>query len=228
MRANRRPANMITPYRTSRSSIMTWPTGPISFQPVTSQAELGSTRIRVAPQVIDPTELLSRIAATLQGIDTGALDLTPGQGLPPKPYVEAGRRAEALHSLWGTVVAPGIPAARGPRGVGQRFVRRAVRRLTSWYVEPRFAAQHEIDAELARFATESVLAIRQVHIELTDAKREISLLKRELQHSTTDRTALAENAKSQETALAALQDTVDRLAASSGSSQSSHQRESRE
>ena len=50
-------------------------------------------------------------------------------------------------------------------------MKRAVRRLTSWYVEPRFAAQHEIDAELARFATESVRAIRQVHIELTDAKQ---------------------------------------------------------
>src|SRR5258708_5006456 len=117
---------------------MTWPDVPIGFRPVTAHAELGSTRIRVAPQVIDPTELLSRIAATLEGIDTEALDLTPRRGLPPKPYIEAGRRAEALHSLWGTVVAPGIPATRGPRGVGGRLVKRVVRRLTHWYVEPRF------------------------------------------------------------------------------------------
>jgi 2-polyprenyl-3-methyl-5-hydroxy-6-metoxy-1,4-benzoquinol methylase len=196
---------------------MTWPAGPISFQPVTAQAELGSTRIRVAPQVIDPTELSSRIAATLEGIDTEALDLRPRRGLPPKPYIEAGRRAEALHLLWGTVASPGIPAARGPRGIVGRFVKRVVRRLTHWYVEPRFAAQREIDAELARFATESVLAIRQTHIELTNAKREIDLLKRELQDSKTERTVLVDNAASQEADVAALHDKVDRLAASFGS-----------
>ena len=33
--------------------------------------------------------------------------------------------------------------------------------MTHWYVEPRWAAQHELDAEIARFATEATLATRR-------------------------------------------------------------------
>lgn len=187
----------------------------IGSRPVTAQAEISSTRVRVARQVVDPTELLSRIASTLEGIDTGALDLTPPRrGLAPKPYMQASRRAEALHSLWGTVVQPGIAPARGPRGFGQRFVKRVVRRLTHWYVEPRFAAQHEIDAEIARFATDSVLAIRRTHVELTEAKREIDLLKRELHQSRKAAAQLAETATLDGERVVELQDKVSRLAAS--------------
>jgi hypothetical protein len=52
-------------------------------------------------------------------------------------------------------------------------VKQVTRRLTHWYVEPRFTAQHEIDAEIARFATDAVLAIRRVHVQLSDSRREV-------------------------------------------------------
>lgn len=181
-------------------------------------SELTSPRVRVAREVIDSADLMSRVSHILETVDTRVLDLTPPlRGVATKPYVQAARRAEALHSLWGTVVAPGIAPARGPRAKSQRFVKKMVRRLTHWYVEPRFVAQHEIDAELARFATDSVLAIRRTHVELTDAKRDIDFLRRELKHSRAESARLVEQATSQHDQLVILQDTVARLLATCSS-----------
>src|SRR5207342_1738730 len=50
------------------------------------------------------------------------------------------------------------PSARGWLAFNTK---RTVRRLGSWYIEPRWHAQREIDAEIARFATDSAAAIER-------------------------------------------------------------------
>jgi O-antigen chain-terminating methyltransferase len=47
-------------------------------------------------------------------------------------------------------------------------------------VEPRWGAQHELDAEIARFADDAVLAARRLHVEVRDARLDIDALRREV------------------------------------------------
>jgi O-antigen chain-terminating methyltransferase len=137
--------------------------------------------LRVAREVIERAELEARVAAVLQETDTSAIELVgPAMRREPPPYVDAANRAENLHQLWPTLHPPGIEPARTPKERARRVVKQVTRRLTHWYVEPRFAAQHEIDAEIARFATDAVLAIRRVHVQLSDSRREVEALRREV------------------------------------------------
>ena len=64
------------------------------------------------------------------------------------------------------------------------MIKKLVRRATHWYVEPRWTAQREFDAETARFATESVLTARRTYLELRDARYEIDALRRDLREQT--------------------------------------------
>jgi bacterioferritin (cytochrome b1) len=67
-------------------------------------------------------------------------------------------------------MAPTMPQrAPGLRGAVAFRLKRLVRRVTYWYVEPRMEAQREIDAEVARFATDTCA-------ELDAAQQEIERL----------------------------------------------------
>ena len=150
-----------------------------------------ATRLRVSPRVADPAELEARIRELLAQVDTGSIDFDPpGRRTGPHPYVDAAQRAERLHQLWGTIVQPGVPAAQGVRGKARRLVKRATHKATRWYVEQRWDAQHELDAEIARFATDAVLATRRSYLELRDAREEIDALRRELDAQRQDLTRL--------------------------------------
>ena len=59
-------------------------------------------------------------------------------------------------------------------------VKRVVRKLAAWYVEPRWNAQHEIDAELARFASTSSAAIQRLEHEVAHLHEWNMRLQREL------------------------------------------------
>lgn len=80
----------------------------------------------------------------------------------------ADRRADRLHSHWGTLAPPAIPATRGLRGRVSRLTKQVVRRSTAWNVEPRFEVQREFDAEVARFATDTVEIIRLLRDQIDD------------------------------------------------------------
>jgi 2-polyprenyl-3-methyl-5-hydroxy-6-metoxy-1,4-benzoquinol methylase len=138
--------------------------------------------IRMANTVIGAAELERRLAELLANIDTDAIDLDPAvrRRHGPLPYSDAERRAEQLHALWATVAPPQLPPPQGLAGRGKRFVKRVIRKATAWYVEPRWSAQHEVDAELARFASDAVLASRRIFTELRDARQEIDTLVRDL------------------------------------------------
>jgi len=68
-------------------------------------------------------------------------------------------RAQRLHRLWLTMAPTHAQPRSGLRGRVVFRMQVLVRRLTYWYVEPRMEAQREIDAELARFATETAAAL---------------------------------------------------------------------
>ncbi len=167
------------------------PPQPVVSAAVPNSPARSGTSIRISPQVIDPLEFEARVLELLSHVDTASIDLDPpAKRSSPHPYIEAARRAELLHELWGTIVQPGIAATTGVRGRARRLVKRAIHKTTRWYVEQRWHEQHELDAEIARFATEAVLATRRTYLELRDARFEVDTLRRDLE---VQRRALARN-----------------------------------
>ena len=72
---------------------------------------------------------------------------------------------------------------RRPGLVGSVAVmtKRVVRRLTAWYVEPRWEVQREFDAEVARLATDTTDAIRLLRHQIDDLQQTNERLLRRLQ-----------------------------------------------
>ena len=52
------------------------------------------------------------------------------------------------------------------------FVKRIVRRLTSWYVEPRFLVQEQIDGLAVEFASEAYNALVRIEDEIEELRRQ--------------------------------------------------------
>jgi hypothetical protein len=123
--------------------------------------------VRVSSRVIAPDDLERRLASALATIDPSIVPRhTSGTAVGGSASDAARARAELLHRLWATVTVEPITVGPGPRGRAAHIVKRLVRRATAWYVEPRWAAQLEIDAEVARFASDSVRSIEDLRSEV--------------------------------------------------------------
>ena len=72
---------------------------------------------------------------------------------------EVAQRAELLHRLRRESHEPRLDRGTGVRGWLVFNIKRVVRKLARWYVEPRWIDEQEYDVELASFATEVGLQI---------------------------------------------------------------------
>jgi len=148
-------------------------------------APAGDADIRIAASVVAPHDLVARLAGLVAEARQAPVDLTVRRSAAPRPAASAAPRpvelrAERLHHLWGTVVQPPPERGRGLRGMASLLVRKVVARLTHWYMEPRWTAQHEIDAELARFATECVGELAAARAELSSMRARVDELEDDL------------------------------------------------
>ncbi|MEZ5225006.1 MAG: hypothetical protein R2743_26180 [Ilumatobacteraceae bacterium] len=119
-------------------------------------------QVVVAPSVLPPDDLAHRIAELRGEIDRHQGDLTRLTASTGALTV----RARRLHEMWWTMAPPHNPSSRRVRGQIGHQVRRTTQRLVGWYVEPRLTAQREIDAELARFASDSAAALHGLQTEV--------------------------------------------------------------
>lgn len=113
--------------------------------------------------------LVSRVEELIRRIDAGAgaPGATEVRGLPA--LVEPVHGMRILHrEMHPPEVTPG-PGARGKAGA---LARKMVRRATSWYVEPRFQVQEQIDALAVDFASEAYNAIHQLEGEVEELRRQ--------------------------------------------------------
>ena len=81
----------------------------------------------------------------------------------------------------------GRPRSRAGPACGAsvtRFVKRVVRKLTAWYIEPRWTAQIDFDAATAWAATESANAIGQQAVELQRLSQSIERIERMIEAMT--------------------------------------------
>src|ERR1035438_6207409 len=104
----------------------------------------GASMLDVDGQVISAEVLAERVEQLLGAIDTSILssDLT---GRPPAPSLDA--PIHAMRVTHSQMHPPGLGHEGGLRGRVGTLVKRVVRKLTSWYVEPRWILQQQIDSQ---------------------------------------------------------------------------------
>lgn len=132
--------------------------------------------VTASPAVLAPAELADRIEALRRTIVRRSADAADAPPLVGSTAV----RARRLHEMWWSVAPPSNAPGRSVRSRLGHEVRRVAHRATGWSFEPRLVAQREIDAEIARFATDVSAALAEAHTELERLAGEVEHLRREL------------------------------------------------
>ncbi len=124
-------------------------------------------------QVIGADDLVSRVEALIDRIKAG--EAPPGAAEPTGlPAVVA--PIHGMRMSLGGLHPPDLAAGRSPG----TLLKRAVRRLTSWYVEPRWIVQHELDSRNIDFASEAYNSLHRIEAELEALRRQNVQMKLEL------------------------------------------------
>jgi 2-polyprenyl-3-methyl-5-hydroxy-6-metoxy-1,4-benzoquinol methylase len=114
-------------------------------------------------EVVAPEALIARIEGLLAQMDEGEVlaGSIPTAGLAA--LVSPVHEMRVLHAgLRPPDVAPG----GGPRRRAGGFLKRLVRRLTSWYVEPRWQVQEQLEAKGIEFSAEAYNSVHRIEVEL--------------------------------------------------------------
>jgi O-antigen chain-terminating methyltransferase len=131
-------------------------------------------------QVISADALVERVEQLLGSIrpigdgSGGAPSTQPVQATPLDVPVHA------MRVIHGQLHPPDVGGRPGLRGSLGAVVRRVVRRLTSWYVEPRWVLQQEFDAQTIQFSAEAFNAVHRVDNEMDELRAQIARLKMQL------------------------------------------------
>ena len=131
-------------------------------------------------QVISADVLVERIEHLLEAVHSGAQ--TPGASSPNQP-VAATPMDVPIHEmrvLHGQMRPPEIGAAGGFSGRVGGVLKRAIRRATSWYVEPRWILQQQLDGESIEFSALAYNSVYRIDNELDEIRRQIARLKMQL------------------------------------------------
>jgi hypothetical protein len=124
-------------------------------------------QVRVSAQVVASEDLENRLRAATEQIDQTIGSDSGNQAASNRSPIESAvSRADRLHRYWIALASPAIERGPGLSGRGVETTKRIVRRLTAWYVEPRWEVQREVNAEAARFATDSTDALRTLQGEI--------------------------------------------------------------
>jgi O-antigen chain-terminating methyltransferase len=130
--------------------------------------------------VVSPEELVRRVEQLVRRI--GPTSQSPGSQYPgDSRYPAIASKSvepelDAMRITLADIRPPDLPQPRGPRGRAVHFVKRVVRKLTRWYVEPRLELQRRFDEYSVEFATTLHNYIRQVDSEIHEREqRDIAL-----------------------------------------------------
>jgi 2-polyprenyl-3-methyl-5-hydroxy-6-metoxy-1,4-benzoquinol methylase len=122
--------------------------------------------------VIDPEALLERVQELVSTIE--GQSPTPPADIRAVSTEHLAAPVHAMQPLHAGLLPPDLSGAAGLRGRAGRFFKRVVRRLTSWYVEPRWVTQQEFDFRNIEFSREVIGAfdLTNRHLARVDAELE--------------------------------------------------------
>ena len=122
--------------------------------------------VRISAQVVAGDDLEHRLQSVAAQLDQSRDSASHNRAGQHVSALES--RADRLHRHWLALSPPAIHRRPGPAGRAANLTKRTVRRLTAWYVEPRWEVQREFDAEAARLATDTADAIRLLRNQIED------------------------------------------------------------
>jgi SAM-dependent methyltransferase len=105
--------------------------------------------VKVADEPLAAEELVARVRDLLQSDPSPAVDLGASPAPAPNPRIHNMRVA-----LGGLAAPPATAGGGRLRALTGTFVKRSVRRLTAWYVDPRWRAQAIFDEEVTSMAVD--------------------------------------------------------------------------
>ncbi len=125
-------------------------------------------------QVISADVLLQRVQQLLGTIDARDVAIAPREGIAA-PTLDA-----PIHGMRVIQREMHPPDLSAPGSRVGRFVKRVVRKLTSWYVEPRWVLQQQLDSENIEFASRAYNSICRIEVELDELRQQNMRLKLQL------------------------------------------------
>ena len=125
--------------------------------------------------VISPEVLLKRVQQLVSTID--GRSPSPQADIRPVATEQLAAPVHAMQPLLEELHPPDLSGAAGFRGRAGRPIKRAVRRLTSWYVEPRWIKQQEFDIRNIEFSRQVIGHMARVDTELEELRRQNVRLK---------------------------------------------------
>lgn len=120
--------------------------------------------------VISPDELLGRVQQLLSTF--GGQSASAPNGTSPVFTEQLAVPVHAMPPLLAELHPPDLSGARGMRGRVGRIFKRVIRRLTSWYVEPRWGIQQEFDVRGMEFSRHAIGAFARLDAELEELRRQ--------------------------------------------------------
>ena len=125
--------------------------------------------------VISTDVLLERVQQLVSTID--GKSPSPQAHIRPVATEQLAAPVHAMQPLLEELHPPDLSGAAGLRGQAGRLTKRVIRRLTSWYVEPRWIKQQEFDLRNIDFSREVIGYAARVDAELEELKRQNVRLK---------------------------------------------------
>jgi hypothetical protein len=139
-------------------------------------------KFRVAQSLSGADSLYKTVGELLQSVDRSSVENELGAPAPPNPgFAEIADASSHMSALWGTVLPPELARGLGSRPRIRGLAKRVVRKVTWWYVEPRWVVQRAIDEEASRMARSTVTVLSGLHQDLAEARREVALLRSRLE-----------------------------------------------
>ncbi len=125
-------------------------------------------------RVIAPGDLVDRVENLIREVE----QVNPREKTrPEEPDTEdelprVASQIPSMQAFHGKLSPPDPARAAGATGQATRFAKRLVKKLTGWYIEPRFAAQQHYDGHNIHFAFAVVDELHRIDRELDELRRQ--------------------------------------------------------
>ena len=130
-------------------------------------------------QVISADVLVERIEHLLEAVHSAGQVPGAAPAGPLEPVAHLDAPVHAMRSIHRQMHPPVIDG-NGVRGRAGSVVKRAVRKATSWYVEPRWIQQQQLDGYAVEFSSQAFNSIFRIDLELDELRRQVTRLKMQL------------------------------------------------